>query len=231
MAMASQTLPTNFPPVEKLMANVARKIGYPSIERIPDDIRKKIANVLENGRDCIHIRYLQRVTPIVSWTDARIIGKDLVIESHRWASLLNHMQSPSMLCCFVITLGKQMDDLIATTQQASLFDAFVLDAFGSVIAEDAADRLSRDIKDLAAHRAYEFSRRFSPGYCDWMLASGQDALCRFLTPRAIDLLCLPTGAMVPEKSISAVMIGARHVKRSSPCFFCDEHSCTYRRVN
>ncbi|MBW1892285.1 MAG: hypothetical protein JRI91_01120 [Deltaproteobacteria bacterium] len=190
----------------------------------------KIQNIIEKGLACIKIRHLHRITPVVNWNGACINGKDVVIESTRWASLLNHMESPSVLCCFILTLGEEIDRLIEASQQTSLFETFVLDAFGSVMTEYAANQLTRHLKHADDNKVYEYSRRFSPGYCDWKLKSGQDALFHFLKPEAIDLQCLPTGAMVPEKSISAVMIGAKKIKHASPCFFCNEGSCAHKRV-
>jgi len=121
--------------------------------------------------------------------------------------------------------------MIKTTQETSLFDAFLLDAFGSVVTEYEADQLTHHLKTLPETACYELSRRFSPGYCDWKLQPGQDILFQFLKPNAIGLDSLPSGAMVPTKSITAVMIGAKKIKKSSPCFFCNEGSCTHRRIN
>ena len=213
-----------------LLAQVSKKVGYPSGETVPEDKKKKIQSIIEKGLTSIETRYVYRATPVVSRDKSSITGKDIVVESVKWATLLNHMQAPFILYCFSLTLGKKMDEMIKASQETSLFDAFVRDAFGSAITEYEADQLAHHLAGLPETQSYEFSRRFSPGYCDWKLQPGQDRLFHFLKPETIGLTCLPSGAMVPVKSISAVMIAARKINKTSPCFFCDEGSCTHRRI-
>ena len=215
--------------MDYLLSHVAQKVGYPSGQTIPEDKKKKIQSIIEKGLTCIETRYIYKATPVVSRDSLSISGKGIVIESPKWATLLNHMQSPFVLYCFTLTLGKKMDEAIKASQETSLFDAFVMDAVGSVITEYEADQLAHYLTGRPEAQLYEFSRRFSPGYCDWKLQPGQGRLFHFLKPEAIGLSCLSSGAMVPLKSISAVMIAARKVEKTSPCFFCDERSCAHRR--
>jgi len=221
---------SSIPSTDYLFSNVKKKIGYPSMETIPKDIKKKIQYIIEKGLKCIETRHIYKVTPVISWDKSCINGKGVVVESVKWASLLNHMQPPFTLYCFALTLGEELDEMIKASPKKTLFEAFVMDAFGSVVAEYEADQLTHHLKTLPEAVTYEYSRRFSPGYCDWKLQPGQDKLFQLLKPNAIGLTCLPSGAMVPTKSITAVMIGAGKIDKASPCFFCKEGSCAHRRV-
>lgn len=228
---AKSTFFSSSPSTDYLFSNVSKKIGYPSVKSIPKDIKKKIQPIIEKGLTCIETRHLYKVTPVISWDKSCINGEDVVVESVKWATLLNHMQQPFSLYCFALTLGKELDEMIKASQEKSLFDAFLLDAFGSVVTEYEADQLTHSLMELPETASYEFSRRFSPGYCDWKLQPGQDTLFEFIEPKAIGLTCLPSGAMVPVKSITAVMIAAKKIKKASPCFFCRAGSCAHRRVD
>ena len=130
-----------------------------------------------------------------------------------------------------LMLDKQIDSINEALREKNLFDPFVMDAFGSVIVEKAADCLELSIRTELENNNYECSRRFSPGYCDWGLKSGQENICRFLDPGKIGVRCLATGKMIPAKSVSAVMVGAKHVPWKTPCRFCREIKCPYRRDN
>jgi hypothetical protein len=222
---------TSAPSMEYLVSQVTKKIGYPSRESAPKNNNNKIQSIIEKGLTCIETSYLYKASPIIRWDKSCIIGKEIVIDSTKWATLLNHMQSPFTLYCFALTLGEALDKMIKTSQEKSLFEAFVMDAFGSVVTEYEADQLTHHLKTLPENASCEFSRRFSPGYCDWKLQPGQNKLFQFIEPNAISLTCLPSGAMVPVKSITAVMIGAKKIKKASPCFFCNEGSCAHRRIS
>lgn len=221
---------TSAPSMEYLVSQVTKKIGYPSRESASKDSEKKIQSIIKKGLTCIETRYLYKAAPVISWNDSCINVEGVVVESTKWATLLNFMQPPFILYCFTLTLGKKMDEMIKASHEKSLFDAFVMDAFGSVVTEYEADQLTHHLKTLPETASYEFSRRFSPGYCDWKLQPGQDRLFQFIEPKSISLTCLPSGAMVPVKSITAVMIAAKKIKKASPCFFCNEGSCDHRRL-
>jgi len=48
-------------------------------------------------------------------------------------------------------------------------------------------------------------------------------------PERVGVTCTASGMMVPRKSISACMLGAREVPNRYPCVFCARSGCTYRR--
>ncbi|MBC2716965.1 MAG: hypothetical protein HF978_16805 [Desulfobacteraceae bacterium] len=214
--------------VETLSSLICEQIGY-SPDSVSEQIHSRITDIIQKGLNAVELEFLVRTTAITGWEKANIDGTCVNIESKKWANLLNTMESPEVLCCFIITLGKQIDIINKELRKKNLFDPFVLDAFGSVLVEKAADHLEASIGIQLKKNNYECSRRFSPGYCDWGLKSGQEAICRFLAPGKIRVRCLTTGTMVPAKSVSAVMVGAKCVPWKTPCRFCREIKCPYRR--
>ncbi len=215
---------------EELFLQVCKQIGY-SYETISRQIHSKITDIIDKGLAAMQSDFIIRTTPITGWGNGRIDTETVTIDSKKWASLLRKMESPEFICCFIVTLGKRIDVIKEGFGEKNLFDQFVLDALGSVLVEKAADSLESSIGIEFKKNSYECSRRFSPGYCDWELKSGQATLCRFLSPEKIGVQCMASGAMIPIKSVSAVMVGAMRVPWKVPCYFCREIRCPYRREN
>jgi cobalamin-dependent methionine synthase I len=147
----------------------------------------------------------------------------------RWAHLVKSLKDPEMICGFVVTSGQALEDAISRRQEESLFHAYLLDAVGSVVTERLTDQLDQHVSGLLGARGYETTARFSPGYCDWELQGGQKAMFRFLQPESVGVNITSAGMMIPQKSISAVLVGAREVSLRSPCSFCAKGDCPYRR--
>jgi hypothetical protein len=213
---------------DRLYGLVCERIGY-SPDSISEQMHSRIAEIIQKGYAAIELDFFIRTTPIAGWEKSKIEAEAVTIDSKKWANLLKKMESPEVLCCFIITLGKQLDIINEALRKKNLFDPYVLDAFGSLMVEKAADQIEASIRMQLKKNNYEGSRRFSPGYCDWGLKSGQETICRFLTPEKIGVRCLAIGSMVPAKSISAVMVGAKQMPWKSPCRFCKEINCPYRR--
>lgn len=220
----------NFTNPEHLLPLMLNQIGY-SQEMISISMHEKIKALITMGLKAIYIDYVERATPIIDWGKDGITGKEIRIESEKWSNLLHHLEIPEVMYCFIVTLGKQLDQLIEEKKKDSLFDAYVLDALGSLMAEKAADQMEISVSSSLSFKNLEWSHRFSPGYCDWELASGQKAIFQFLKPETIGVLCIPSGMIIPEKTVSAVMIGAKKITVKSPCQFCKDQSCKYRRKN
>jgi hypothetical protein len=91
------------------------------------------------------------------------------------------------------------------------------------------DQLDRHISGSLGAEGYETTARFSPGYCDWDVGQGQEELFRFLEPESLGVRRTSAGMMIPQKSISAALIGAREVPLRYPCPFCAKEDCPYRR--
>jgi hypothetical protein len=213
---------------QKALEQVVRQIGYP---KIPADhqINQMIQDIIGQGESKIQINFTYKETRIMNWEGRSIVAEGICIESLRWTELLKHMDSPERVCCFVVTLGAEFDQWMKQLQQQSMFDAFVGDAFGSVYIDFAADQLSVELENQYAQMALECSRRLSPGYCDWRLDDGQKAIFQIVQTGHIGVTCLPTGLMVPLKTISAAIFTGKRVPWKTPCVFCNDRTCRHRR--
>jgi hypothetical protein len=215
---------------ESLLLPVLKRIGY-STETISELLCENSVELIEVGLQTIHVDFVERLARIRNRGGGSICAEGISIESVRWSVLLDHMKSPERVYCFALTLGDEFDDLLSERANRSLFDAYVLDALGSHVAEYFADCVEESILASPSLRGLDWSHRFSPGYCDWDLSSGQRAVFEFVQPGRIGIKVLPSGTMIPAKSVSAVMIGAGEAKIRCPCRFCEDAACQHRRAD
>jgi len=208
------------------VSRVIPRIGYdPAV--VSQSVMEKIEAVIQAGLKAVHMAGMGRMTTVATWDAGCIAGQDLVIKSVHWAHVVSKMSAVRQMVCFALTLGEAFDRAKAG---AELFESFVLDGFGSELIEQAADQMEDILARWAASAGLECTRRFSPGYCDWPLAAGQKEIFSFLNLTDIGISALTSGAMLPSKSISAMMITADQVPLECPCRFCNKKDCDHRRA-
>ena len=228
--MSIQDFEPSQPSGEVLLERMIRRLGYPGPAVVGDDIRRGIERAIEQGLEHVRVRTLWKRAPLVSWRRGVLQAEGIRIRSPKWAALTRRMEGPEFLLCFVLTLGAELEKRMSGMQQDSIFDAYLLDAVGSELAEGAADALERHLSLELTAEGFQITARFSPGYCDWKLDEGQEAIFGFLDPEErIGVRCTPTGMMIPRKSISGAVVAARRVPKRVPCSFCSEKECPYRR--
>jgi hypothetical protein len=130
------------------------------------------------------------------------------------------------------TIGEELESKVSQlNQKGELAKAVILDAMGSVAAENAADFLNLQICEWCQKRGLAASQRFSPGYGDWSL-EGQRFIFSVLPAERIKVKLNPSCMMIPRKSVSfAIKIGKefRRLKKKGICEICNLKDCLYRR--
>ncbi|MEW5733623.1 MAG: hypothetical protein AB1921_02150 [Thermodesulfobacteriota bacterium] len=202
-------------------------LGY---SRAPGEAAGKIRELCDEGLSRLSFALVTAQVPVLSLTDDAIHARGLTIASPNWTEAARRMEGHRELHCFLATLGSGLDQLIEERSETSLFDGYVLDCLGSLLAEKAADLLEARLRSRLAGEGRMLSRRFSPGYCDWELGLGQQALLLVLGPKKIGVAPLPSGAMQPAKTVSGVIISAEKIPLASPCRLCKNASCRHRRA-
>ena len=208
---------------------VTLRVGYPSVDVASGEVVRQIRLAVERGISLARPAWCCRLDPLTGSTPELFHTEGLKVRSVRWARVVRDMPSPRLLCTFAVTLGGPVDETVASEQASSVFSAYLLDAVGSVLVEYLADQFAEHVAAFLQEQGMEVTRRFSPGYCDWDIAAGQEELFRILRPGSIGLECTSTGLMLPRKSISACMVAAREVPSPFPCVFCPKADCEYRR--
>lgn len=211
-----------------LLPGVIRQAGYPSSDVVGAEVLAEIERVIRVGREQVQGEGRYRIEPLIGCRPGLLWGDGFRVRSVRWARLAEQLSEPRMVCGFVVTVGTELDREIGLAQESSMFTAFLLDAVGSVLAERLADQMELHIAGVLRQQGLQATGRFSPGYCDWEIRRGQEAIFNRLCPERIGVTCTPSGMMTPRKSISACMLGAGDVPHRYPCLFCGR-DCEYRR--
>ncbi len=131
---------------------------------------------------------------------------------------------------FAATLGAECERLLRQAQASSMADAVLLDALASAAIENVCDNFCADLAAMEAPA--HLTDRFSPGYGDMPLTQQED-FCRLLdTSRRIGLTVTPSGLMLPQKSVTALLgISPAPVsRRAGGCAECKNYvNCSYRK--
>ena len=168
------------------------------------------------------------------WCPAAVFG---LIESER----LDGLEMPSAMTegasamvVAAVTIGSDLEKRVAELSgMGKLSDAVILDAFGSALAEGAADEVERQICEEAAARGLGARRRRSPGYGSWRIEA-QQALFDILGGQLVGIELGGSMLMSPRKSVSfAVPLGSDFSPRRKPgaqgkCLECEASDCTMR---
>jgi hypothetical protein len=228
--MTTHKFDLSLPTAEDILPDVIRQLGYPASRQLSEDVRGEVERAIDEGLRKTKPACLYKMTPLLRQEKGLILGRDVEIRSPRWAHLVKSLKEPEVICCLVVTSGQALEEAINEKQEESLFHAYLLDAVGSVVTERLTDQLEQHVSTLLGAEGYQTTARFSPGYCDWEVGEGQEALFRFLKPESVGVTQTSAGMMIPQKSISAVLVGAREVSLRSPCPFCSKEDCDYRRA-
>lgn len=107
---------------------------------------------------------------------------------------------------------------------------FVIDAFGSLLAEAAADKLHSLLTDMVMKQDKLVTNRYSPGYCDWPVKD-QQKLFSFFPEKFCGITLSESSLMHPIKSLSGVIGIGSHVRyQMYTCDSCKDEHCTYRKL-
>jgi len=226
--MKPRIITPGIPLAEEMLSPLIRRVGHSESLPVSSELATLIQKALAEALQLARPRAISRVSSVERIEKDAIIGRGLCIESERCARLCSLMDSPAILLAYAVTLGDDLDRKITSLQKESLSLAFVLDAAGSEIVERVADRMEEDLWKALDRDGFQRTARFSPGYCDWELA-GQQEIFEFLHPEQIGIHHTRAWSMLPSKSITAVLLGAKAMPFDNACPLCSKKGCTYRR--
>ncbi len=107
---------------------------------------------------------------------------------------------------------------------------FIIDTFGSQIAEATANKLHKIIGEEAGKTQKTISNRYSPGYCGWPVKNQQE-LFSFFPEKFCGISLSPSSLMYPIKSVSGFIgIGQEVGYQAYTCDSCNDKHCIFRRL-
>lgn len=104
-----------------------------------------------------------------------------------------------------VTLGHGVDDTLRSEAAADMAGALWLDTAAGLLAERYAALAEEEQRGRLATEGLYLTGRFSPGYGDFSPAAQGALLAALNAQRAIGLTATPAGALLPQKSITAVL--------------------------
>ncbi len=144
-------------------------------------------------------------------------------------------QDADYIALAAVTISDALENEVSSlSSQGTLARATILDAYGSELAEVAADTIDAIICREASSLGLNAERRISPGYEDWPIEQ-QRPLFDALLPEDIGIHLSPSLIMIPKKSISfAKPLGAKLAEedqqtRKQRCNYCDLTTCKHRK--
>jgi len=178
-----------------------------------------------------------RLQPLIE--EAMALGRELATPRALYG-LFDHIESDPVLkndlgpiVLSICTIGSALEEKVRElTAENRLALATALDAVGSETVENLAEQLEARICREFTTDEQVAGARFSPGYGNWPLASGQRTIFSRLPAECIGVTLSATSLMSPLKSISfAVKLSASSSGESSTskCSLCDKQDCRYRR--
>ena len=120
------------------------------------------------------------------------------------------------------TLGTEIDRLIKRYSVSDMLRAIVLDSTANAYLEAKADEYEKTLGE-------NLSYRFCPGY-QGSSVSDLKYIFEVLKPEKIGIELLPSGMMVPQKSMCGIIaIGKNEEKKCGNCLML--HDCAYRKAD
>ncbi len=214
---------------EKVMrllgAKKGRRVSASSLRRV-DALTEEIETVLKP-------RLSFRVLDLVDVDRGGILLSDGTrFKSPKLARTLDEAES---VCCFLATVGPGVDmEIQRLMQERHYADAYVLDALGSMSAENVVEQFYQRMARRQAANNAGVTLRFSPGYCDWPIQQQRPLFKLFQDADSLEVELSDTCLMTPRKSVSGLFgltpPGVRGVDTAyNPCDSCSKKECIARR--
>jgi hypothetical protein len=141
-----------------------------------------------------------------------------------------HMAGAKEAAVVLCTVGRELEERAAAAMKSDWAHGLALDGVGSAGAEALAEAACHTLDEQAALEGLKTSVPINPGMVGWPVPEGQQEIFQLLNSQEIGVTLLPTGLMLPLKSVSLVIgLGADLVSDGVPCDYCGmRERCRYR---
>ena len=145
------------------------------------------------------------------------------------SQIAKYFNNTSWVALFLCTAGVEISNRInELSAQGDLVEAYLLDVLGSVMVENAMDKIQNNLKLQVGQNGLEITNRYSPGYCDWKVAE-QKNLFSFLPDNFCNVSLNDSCLMEPTKTVSGIIgIGKKVCFQKHVCQNCSSGNCIYR---
>ena len=157
---------------------------------------------------------------------AQIVLEDGAILAGK--GVVRHLAGAQRLVAAACTIGKELEETVASLLDADPLYALALDGLGNAAVERLAQQVCQHISQRAQAEGLSASTPFSPGSPDWPLEIGQPQLLEMVAAGEIGIQVTPGGMMIPKKSITFITGLGTQMKQTDPCKVCNlQETCHY----
>jgi len=205
-------------------------LGY-SPDSMPIPLAESIEDVLENGYALCEIEGGYKIIDSVDFDREHY---NLIVDSQIFnvkEVVFKQLKKSECIALFVCTAG---NDVINKSRElmkeGEQLTGYVYDVFGSLVVEEAMDRIQDNLRNKMREEGLEITNRYSPGYCGWDV-SEQKKLFSLLPKNFCRIELTDSCLMRPIKSVSGIIGIGKSVKFNEyTCNLCDEENCLYRNL-
>ena len=208
---------------------VRGQLGYPPEALVPAVVLERIDREIQCSIPLVRTAAMYRIFAIASLTRESVALEGGITFHGAIGKFLGQVER---LAVFLVTAGDAIDQKAQEEFAAGrILEGMVANAVGSEAADSATGALKETLRQAVAREELAITLPYSPGYCgmdlkeQWNVFSALDA-------SRIGVRLLPSGIMVPIKSVSGVIgIGSPAVvdDSGSPCERCNKEDCNMRR--
>jgi hypothetical protein len=162
-------------PAEPETRQVYARMGFkPHKADIPEAMKPLVIEAMALGRDLVKpiACFCNHRIIMPSGTETRRHDERLEIESAfaiDSRKVITWMNGCSEIYLAAVTLGPELDAKVAElSQSGDMTRAFLLNAYGGEAAEALMESLDREIARQVQARGMTTTKRYSPGYGDWL---------------------------------------------------------------
>ncbi len=208
---------------------VRGQLGYPPEATIAEAMRGRIDEEIRRSIPLIRVAGLYGIFHIDSITRRSVTLEGGITFRGAIGEFLGQVEK---LAVFIVTAGdsiykKAQEELAA----GRVLEGMVANAVGSEAADFGVEALRERLSQSVAREDLAITLPYSPGYCGMDLKEQWNVFSAIDGSR-IGVQLLPSGIMIPIKSVSGVIgIGSPAVvsPSGSPCDRCDREDCNMRR--
>lgn len=198
---------------------------------MPGPLIESVDEVLENGGSLYEIKGGYE---IISPVDFDHESYSLVVDSQSFnvkKVVFQQLKKSEGIAIFACTAG---NDIINKSRklmkEGEQLTGYVYDVFGSLVVEEAMDRIQETLRSKMQGDGLKITNRYSPGYCGWDV-SEQKKLFSLLPETFCGIELTDSCLMHPIKSVSGIIGIGKSVKFNEyTCDLCDEEDCLYRNL-
>ena len=212
--------------IAELRGKTLEKLGCAGRENADPAILALLEEALDVAARAVQPKGAYRILPVLGTGSEGVRTEAGTIRSAMFTRLVEMCGGDPSVVFTMATLGDELERTCGADEPVSR--QLVFDTVGSLLAEMVADLLESDWRAHVETLGLQYSRRFSPGYCDWAL-DGQSVIAASLDPERLGVRLTSHFVMIPSKSVSAVAAVAREVPIPAPCVFCAKDDCSSRR--